>query len=111
MHSWEALDPICFEAESAVTSAFLRIETEDLRSASDRLLGIVSRVVSLQTSWRRCEVEVGWRSASSAAINALGARLQPLRFLARQKIKSSHADGEEFRARTGRNIPEPQTNA
>jgi hypothetical protein len=34
MHSWEALDPICFKAEGAVTAAFLRVGTEDLRSAA-----------------------------------------------------------------------------
>jgi len=34
MHSWEALDPISFKPEGAVTAAFLRIGTEDLRSAA-----------------------------------------------------------------------------
>jgi hypothetical protein len=34
MHSWEALDPITFKPAGAVTAAFLRIGTEDLRSAA-----------------------------------------------------------------------------
>jgi hypothetical protein len=34
MHSWEALDPIDFKPEGAVTTAFLRIGKEDLRSAA-----------------------------------------------------------------------------
>jgi hypothetical protein len=34
MHSWEALDPISFKPEGAVTAAFLHIGNEDLRSAA-----------------------------------------------------------------------------
>jgi hypothetical protein len=34
MHSWEALEPISFKPEGAVTAAFLRIGTKDLRSAA-----------------------------------------------------------------------------
>jgi hypothetical protein len=34
MHSWEALDPISFKPEGAVTAAFLRIRTENLRAAA-----------------------------------------------------------------------------
>jgi hypothetical protein len=35
MHSWEALDRIIFKPEGPVTAAFLRIGTEDLRSAAE----------------------------------------------------------------------------
>lgn len=80
--------------------------------ASDRLLGMVSRVVSTadvmaalrSRSWmaqrfQRCDQRIG--TAASAAEVPRETRNQVI----------SRGDGEEFRARTGRNIPEPHTNA
>jgi hypothetical protein len=80
--------------------------------ASDRLLGIVSRVVPTADvraalrgrSWvaqrfQRCDQQIAWSAASAAEVPR------------ETKSESSHADGQESRARTRRNIPEPQTNA
>jgi hypothetical protein len=49
--------------------------------------------------FQRCDQRMAWSTASAAEVPR------------ETKSKSSHADGQESRARTRRNIPEPQTNA